>query len=618
MIYPAGDATSLPPTERPVEYSPGEQIRRGLDHFEMYVRESNVDFKSDEDLRRGSIGALRQFRFDLENKPVFEDQRERYVEQRRECDELRAQAQRMIVTVLDDKARRKVNDDTIKFLHDFEQAGPISKHEMYTLNLRMLTQFAYLPPNLYPTLDSMTVTIDNRIDPDDPLYVDFLEKAQQLPNASLQKRAAQLLAGCKPGRQKLATANLNQQKLATANLNQPRAVGKKPDAVAGPPHPASDAFQDDVRFTRLDLKSDGSLEDSALLPMLGWLPVGKGIDFAWNDRGMFVMKKRGILHLIDERAPKAAQEDGEVQPAFDGKYVWITKPRMIDVGLELVAVDPLTEDVRVIDDDDGLKIGKWLQVAPISAGKALIVGNFGQAYAAIVDLPPGAKSDAKITIIHEFRKVAVVGDHGQWRDPDLIFEPAQVRTLEFDSKAGAYRTAAIWRRSTEPSLAEHPLLLDLKTGGAKVVEQECDGRRPDLIVALPDCLCLLGVNRKERKSVIWRIASSAVTSRPAATGMPYRELLAYDGALHAIGWAGSGWAVAPLERGEFRRLKLQTPHSADGITVQRSENYGLVGFVNEHGRDNFARDDNVYKIEFARPVQTLIGGSLKNNHSSSP
>ena len=166
-----------------------------------------------------------------------------------------------------------------------------------------------------------------------------------------------------------------------------------------PPTQPATSPDDDVLFTKLSFHGDG-IADKKLLPIYEWTPGGHGIDVAWNRNGIYVMKKPGVLHWIDDRVPSNRMLEG-IRPAFDGRYIWTTNLTANNLATNLLVIDPLKESVDQVP--LGLPPSSELQVAALSPGRAMVIGYFGQTYAAVVDLQPQGKP--KVKIVHEFRQV---------------------------------------------------------------------------------------------------------------------------------------------------------------------------------------------------------------------
>ena len=371
--------------------------------------------------------------------------------------DLRHSAQEMFDRVLDEKSRQRTIDDTAIFLNNFESLGGITAEQMRAMNLKMLGQFVFLP-NEGQLLPTTIGTRDNRTRLNDPKFLEFLRQARKLPNADLQERIDDMLA---PNRQR-----------RKAPPQSPKRPAQSPPARPLAPAPAGN-----VRLVRLSLKSDGSVDDETLRPLVGWLPAGQGIDVAWNDRGIYVMKEPGVFSLLDNRVPSKSTGAG-IPAVFDGRYVWFVRDSTTVNRHELLAIDPRTETSVLIDADDGLPNCNELRIAPLSPGKVIVVGSFGQAFAATVELTPQARpSGARVKVVHEFRSVPAIGDNDQWRDGDLIFEPANLQVIRGSSADGSQRPLAlVWRVSRQTVLMLHPILIDPESGDVRVLQEEVRNR----------------------------------------------------------------------------------------------------------------------------------------------
>ena len=361
------------------------------------------------------------------------------------------------------KANQKVVDDTALFLSDVESLGGLGDQQLRAMNLKVLTEFSYLPNE-----GAVFQPLHNGRNALDPAMISFYQKIHELPNDDLRRHVDQRFKEIEAIRR----AN-ERDRLARAATAQSEPT--KPPAKWEPTPEPKPAGGDDARLVKLALTSDGSAAENAWLPVEGWAPAGKGIDVTWSRNGIFVMKKPGVLRQIDDRAPHSSIRYQYAQPAFDGKYVWFTRLSPSgNNGYELLAVDPQSEKVFQVDRDDGLPHSDALLVAPISPGRVIVVGSFGQTYAATVQLKPNGKH-ATTHIIHEFRRVPVAGDQDQWRNGDLIFEPFNLQVIKKTEADGkSIQVALVWRNGHERSVGDHPIAIDIASGAVRPIEREVD------------------------------------------------------------------------------------------------------------------------------------------------
>ena len=125
---------------------------------------------------------------------------------------------------------------------------------------------------------------------------------------------------------------------------------------------------DDVKLIPVPLKSDGTINDATMRPIEGWLAAGPGINVAWNQYGIYVMKQPGVLHQLDDRLPAKSIYRG-VHPVFDGKYVWFVHVSSVENYCKLLAIDPSDETSIEVESDDGLPKGTRLELAPLDPGR---------------------------------------------------------------------------------------------------------------------------------------------------------------------------------------------------------------------------------------------------------
>lgn len=589
---PWGRGADLPPGLPSRGNSTNKLIRRALEHLEPYLRQATVHRAQDERLLEAFLirmsGARR----------ITPGWRSRLTDEERDGVEVGGLAEEMFVRVLEDKCRRQVVDDTALFLPEFEAKGDLSDDQMRELNFKLLSELTFMPRE-----GAIFETLIDQQHPLDPANLEFDRKVRRLANTDLQRSVDQWMK------------TVEAIRLANSKKPSPPQESPQPQVTASIKPEAKPAKGGDARLIRLTLKSDGTAGDNAWLPVEGWLPAGKGVDVVWSANGIFVMKQKGIIRQIDDRAPKSSQKWQFAQPAFDGKYVWFTRETLLGRrGYHLLAVDPQTEKVLEIDSDAGLPHSDSLLVAPISPGRAVVVGSFGQTYVATVTLIPESKpTHGKVEMLHEFRRVPVSGDNQQWRNADLIFTPWSMQVVNEKRADGSLHQAAlVWRQSAESAVGAHLISIDLTTGAAHALEQETYTQSPCLIAASGGDCWEIGSD----PHIGWemsRIGYSSVTTRSIGLEPDSRartQLIEYDGALHLMNDRG-GWSIGALDKGPFRKIKIAVPENMVGLTLQRSQFYGLVGWI--YRPENLVfnpthLDPTLYRIEFARPVRELIDG----------
>ena len=105
-----------------------------------------------------------------------------------------------------------------------------------------------------------------------------------------------------------------------------------------------------------------------------------------------------------------------------------------------------------------------------------------------------------------------------------------------------------------------------------------------------------------RWDVLLRIHGWQATERPTGLDFPFvHQLIECDGIVHCLG-ENNRWAVGSIEQGAFRTLKVPLPRTEQGLTLARSEHYGMVGWFSQAKNGPFAENFNVYRIEFAKPA----------------
>jgi len=470
----------------------------------------------------------------------------------------------MFYRVLDAKARDKFVDDALWFTPWFDEWGvgmPLPGGTVWYAGIdpdtwlqkrrELKAKFAYLPQGAE--------------------FGDLLKRADRPPLG-----VSRAVSGWKPPPAPArnpapAVVGASSSGAAIQRLAAPSAAGSAP---------VSAGADDDVVFTKLPLRDDGTPDDSqSPTPPAGWMPAGKGIDFLWNRDGIFVMKDRGVLHWLDDRSP---QRWGSLAalPVFDGRYVWYTRQWEYDPNLSLLVVDPQQEMVQAVATD--LPACSELEVAVLGPGRAFVVGYFGRTMAATIELNPKGKPQVKI--IHEFRTMGQAGAL-DWHDTELVFKPKRAFALSETAPNGAVKQAVlVWRENHgnanayKPVVEEHPLIIDVDGGGIRPVEKPSPLAFGAEVLAHDGVCDLITRDSATRQLMLRRIGVSQVTEWPAGgerSGVP--SLICFHGAvLYAD---DRSWRIGAGTDGPLQPLRATPPpgdHTSLATRFALSEHYGLL------------------------------------------
>ncbi len=658
-------AAEAPVLKRPVEAARIDAYLRGLDHLEAYLRGTKIerprkpqeraDGSREEQIIRKFVFSLDAWGNDILRDRLLRDGvppgasklvpgrldllRDKFLGGSvgpfwNEYTAARTSAAEMYYRVLQDKANRKVVDETLWSISYFDDWGialylpdgykryagydPTIRRDQH---LKLLADFAFLP-NEAEVLDRM-VEFPGRYETDprevnrQPGYADFLRKAREIPNEGLHRKIDQLLAALEPTPPRSTTAQSTSARPTTPQSTKAQPKPASKPASAEKPIVRSTASKadpsDDVRFTPISFTVEGGDASERLVLPHNWLPAGKGIDFLWNDHEIYTMRRPGVLRRFGGRLDKIrivlnVMFRNDLHVCFDGQYVWIAHFGM-NGRMRLTVLDPDHETVVAVDAVQRLPACEELDITPLGPGRAVVVGYFGQTFAALVEVKPDVKPQTKV--LHEFRHSPRTGDDEQWHDPDTTFRPRALFTLG-ESVAGesAKQSVVIWRSVDQANvlpIAQHPILLDAASGDVRALDEKfpypLGGQiyvcAHDGVVDRIEC------DFTHHKVVLYRLGLSGVTSRDMKIQPEYNcATFEFGDALHFI---NSRWMVAGKDAGPFRQLKAVFPLNVPGPDIRRSENYGLVAWVNNHtGSKAIPEDNNIYRVEFTKPVAGLL------------
>ncbi|MDD3926865.1 MAG: HEAT repeat domain-containing protein, partial [bacterium] len=302
------------------------------------------------------------------------------------------------------------------------------------------------------------------------------------------------------------------------------------------------------------LKLDGISKD-----LSGWLAVGKGIDLAWSDSSIFIMKQKGTLKEL-YRTPNSWQR--VAYACYDGRYVWFSI--IIRDGL-LVIIDPETEDIITFSGEDGLPPMETAKMAPIKPGKVCVCGNFGRTWCAVLNFTaPGSK---KVDVFHEARLLPGEVKSDLAGDPSVVFHPQSL--LTFWDKNNPDNIRILLTRENQPSLIIDPV--------ARTVDQTTFNVGTHYPAAFNNDIYWLE-NVHEKGYDIYRLGFPNI-NKPVVIGSLNDRKVAYDGEMifteGKVHITSGGWWTTE----EFpNTFVYQNDHT--GIryygSVYSSNHYGII------------------------------------------
>jgi hypothetical protein len=209
------------------------------------------------------------------------------------------------------------------------------------------------------------------------------------------------------------------------------------------------------------------------------LPCGPDVDLFGASGQILSMKKRGEAKVLWQGDHGLNFRHFIATPlaCYDGKYAWI--PGSLPTKLpRLIVVDPQTGKVTEVTKEHGLPEGPvpvghqpMLAATPLSPGKALLVGKFGQTWLAIATFDPDQGPSVKV--IHECVDQAVAGDEQQWRSAKLAFEPHYLATLRGKlANSEKVEQRVLVGRGAGGGAFLHPLLVNPETNEVEVLTAE--------------------------------------------------------------------------------------------------------------------------------------------------
>ncbi|HUE72931.1 MAG TPA: hypothetical protein VMP01_18745 [Pirellulaceae bacterium] len=298
---------------------------------------------------------------------------------------------------------------------------------------------------------------------DDERFLKQVESIDHPGVAAAVSNARGLVAQRQKGRQP--------QAVAPAAVRQPQAAHQ----ATQPAEPPSDS-DPHIAFKQLVLPwqkmNVGTRCDLCL-------PCGTDVDLFGASGQLLLMKKKGEAKLLWQGDYGLDFRNFNATPlaCYDGKYAWV--PASFPLKLpRLLIVDPQSGKVAEVTKEHGLPEGPvplnfqpMIAAAPLSPGKSLLVGTFGQTWLAIATFDPDKGPSVKV--IHECVEQAVSGDDQQWKSSKLAFQPQYLATLsgKMDGAENVEQRVLVGR-SARGGAHLHPLLVNPETNQVEVLAAE--------------------------------------------------------------------------------------------------------------------------------------------------
>ena len=318
----------------------------------------------------------------------------------------------------------------------------------------------------------------------------------------------------------------------------------------------------------------------------GWMPVGPGLDVAWDDGRLYRMQSPGKLELLYEPGPSASLKLAE--PCYDGQYVWA--PFIGQYPLVAV-INPSTRVTTVFTEADGLPpADERAVVAATRPGTACVAASFGPwpaPRAWIGVLEANGDGGKHFRLIHEARQVHDDRLRGvdQFLDLRTAFYPMFAVTLPNPRDSGDKRVLI---GTSSPS---RPLVINPADWSVKVIDSPLRllGQMQDVCVQ-EGAMYWLSPEFNEGVA-LHRLGypDFKVEDLPAHVPVPWvGQPIMYQGRVHVVGYR---WAQADSFDGPFQLLTSEKlPGNEMTRRVCLSAHYGLVLINTETG--------SVYQPEF--------------------
>jgi hypothetical protein len=490
--------------------------------------------------------------------------------------------------ILAAKSAAKIQDDSLRCLAHYTEPpgpsefgparGPWLKKNLRTIcehRLKLLEHFVWLKVRQpgFPHVIGI-----RGVDPHDPVYLDFLAKAEKLPNDEIRAIV-----------QDIRRSMERQAKRTESGPDrQPASKTNRPEVMA----------EAEVVCRRIVLtRSEPGGGERPFAQAIGaWLPIAKGADLVVTqsdayakvaqptgdparDLGLiegelFLMREKGQLQRIDlGRDPRIeyTREETTTKACYDGRFIWVAVSTPADPLLAVI--DPDNMRVRRFTADDGVppfRGTRGIGIAAVAPGKVCVVGSFGRSWCAIASFDPGAGKSFKL--FHEAREARDPKDHQQWERDGTAFDVKDVYCLP--PKAGA-NGATPARVLVIREVAGGVLVIDPEKPAVIAVTERIAVSEPLIHEA---AMYFKDRFRQSGRSTLCRMEYPKFKREEVYPDVPSGPSLVHAGLVHVWNGMSGNWYVAPALAGPYRQVRGQSPGSQFRPTFARSHHYGLLLF----------------------------------------
>lgn len=219
--------------------------------------------------------------------------------------------------------------------------------------------------------------------------------------------------------------------------------------IAHEPGKAPTAGGEEIRFEPIS-------DLDPTIRIVGWIPCGPGVDLTWNEKEIYLMRKKGKL----EKLYHSGKVDFTITNAvYDGRYAWaaVVRPEPL-----LLVIDSQAGTLAHFASADGLPpSSKEARVTALAPGEAFAVGSFGRVWCA--RLKYEADGRKTVDLMHE----AKVSSNDP-KDPAANFKPTFLETIHTPAGEKPFQVL-VGRHFGESEMDEFPLLINLKDRSVKAI-----------------------------------------------------------------------------------------------------------------------------------------------------